>query len=180
MADAQANGTGPTSSQAQIGFTPYDGNETDNQTSPFKGGGTAAAQSGSNTGMTQTQIQGKFRYGIRYQGAAQAGAGSTALRNLTEPTGFFKPLNFTARRNATKHKGETQSQSQQAATAPSHAKRSESTTTIENSSDTTTTPKPSNNETEKSINREVIYPFLYSVDHKYCVTNTPLLFFTKA
>lgn len=154
MADAQANGPGPTSSQAQIGFTPYDGNETDNQTSPFKGGGTAAAQSGTNTGMTQTQIQGKFRYGIRYQGAAQAGAGSTALRNLTEPTGFFKPLNFTSRKNATKHKGETQSQSQQAATAPP-AKRSESTPTIGNSSNTTTNPKPSSNQTEKGIPREV-------------------------
>lgn len=154
MADAQANGTGPTSSQAQIGFTPYDGNETDNQTSPFKGGGTAAAQSGTNTGMTQTQIQGKFRYGIRYQGAAQAGAGTTALRNLTEPTGFFKPLNFTARKNATKHKGETQSQSQQTATAPP-AKRSESTQTIENSSNATTTPKPSSNTTEKRLNTQV-------------------------
>lgn len=65
LADAQANGLGPTSSQAQIGFTPYNENEKDNQTSPFRGGGTAAAQSGTHSGMTQTQIQGKFRYGIR-------------------------------------------------------------------------------------------------------------------
>lgn len=66
LADAQANGPGPTSSQAQIGFTPHDELESDNQTTPFRGGGTAAAQSGTLSGMTQTQIQGKFRYGIRY------------------------------------------------------------------------------------------------------------------
>ncbi|KAL1517007.1 hypothetical protein ABEB36_000827 [Hypothenemus hampei] len=96
LADAQANGIGPTSSQAKIGFTPHNQvQDADNQTMLFKGGGTAAAQSGTNTGMTQTQIQGKFRYGIKYQGAAQAGSGSTYIRNLTEPKGFFKPINFT-------------------------------------------------------------------------------------
>ncbi|XP_050301118.1 collagen alpha-1(I) chain isoform X5 [Anthonomus grandis grandis] len=110
LADAQANGLGATSSQAQIGFTPYDESEKDNQTTPFKGGGTAAAQSGNRAGMTQTQIQGKFRFGIRYQGAAQAGSGSTAIRNLTEPTGYFKPINFTAARVS----HSKQSQSQQA------------------------------------------------------------------
>ncbi|XP_066250562.1 collagen alpha-2(I) chain isoform X2 [Euwallacea similis] len=134
LADAQANGAGPTSSQAQIGFTPYDDNEAiDNQTSPFNGGGTAAAQSGTNTGMTQTQIQGKFRYGIRYQGAAQAGSGSTAIRNLTEPTGYFKPLNFTA--NKVNFTG--QSQSQQAAVA-APAKRADPLPEARNSAETTT------------------------------------------
>ncbi|XP_048525721.1 collagen alpha-1(I) chain isoform X4 [Dendroctonus ponderosae] len=108
LADAQANGPGPTSSQAQIGFTPHDELESDNQTTPFRGGGTAAAQSGTLSGMTQTQIQGKFRYGIRYQGAAQAGSGSVAIRNLTEPTGYFKPINFTA--NKISHNKQSQSQ----------------------------------------------------------------------
>ncbi|XP_066138278.1 uncharacterized transmembrane protein DDB_G0289901 [Euwallacea fornicatus] len=134
LADAQANGVGPTSSQAQIGFTPYENNEAvDNQTSPFNGGGTAAAQSGTNTGMTQTQIQGKFRYGIRYQGAAQAGSGSTAIRNLTEPTGYFKPLNFTA--NKVNFTGQSQSQ-QTAVAAP--AKSADPLPENQNSTKTTT------------------------------------------
>jgi hypothetical protein len=105
MADAQANGPGSTSSQAQIGFTPYDENEQDNQTTPFRGGGMASAQSGTHSGQAQSQIQGKFLYGIKYTGAAQAGSGgreAVALaRNQSRPVGVsgtfpeFKPLSFT-------------------------------------------------------------------------------------
>ncbi|KAJ8944468.1 hypothetical protein NQ314_009474 [Rhamnusium bicolor] len=96
MADAQANGAGSTSSQAQIGFTPYDEHEEDNQTIPFRGGGTAGAQSGSYSGITQAQIQGKFRYGIKYTGAAQAGSGGIINgRNQTIKPGPFKPIDLT-------------------------------------------------------------------------------------
>ncbi|XP_044269038.1 collagen alpha-1(III) chain-like isoform X2 [Tribolium madens] len=110
MADAQANGPGSTSSQAQIGFTPYDENERDDQSTPFRGGGMASAQSGTYAGQAQSQIQGKFQYGIKYVGAAQAGSGSKdsvgLSRNQSRPeglTGFFpkfKPLNFTSGRNS--------------------------------------------------------------------------------
>ncbi|XP_014366501.2 uncharacterized transmembrane protein DDB_G0289901-like [Papilio machaon] len=76
MADAQARGPGSTSSQAQIGFTPYkDGDKShDTQKIPFVGGGVASAQSSGRTGQSQSQLHGTFRYGITYNGAAQAGA----------------------------------------------------------------------------------------------------------
>lgn len=94
MADAQSNGPGSTSSQAQIGFTPYDENVQENQRIPFRGGGTASAQGGVNRGLTQSQIQGKFRKGIRYIGAAQAGSGANF--NRTRAKGFtpIVPLKF--------------------------------------------------------------------------------------
>lgn len=76
MADAQARGPGSTSSQAQIGFTPYkEGDKShDSQKTPFVGGGIASAQSSGRTGMSQSQLHGTFKYGITYNGAAQAGA----------------------------------------------------------------------------------------------------------
>nr|CAD7264318.1 unnamed protein product [Timema shepardi] len=76
LADAQAKGPGSTSSQAQVGFTPYKKNGNDDQKSPFYGGGTAGAQSGSYSGQSQTQVQGSFKHGISYTGAAQAGTGN--------------------------------------------------------------------------------------------------------
>lgn len=76
MADAQARGPGSTSSQAQIGFTPYkQGDKShDTQQIPFVGGGTSSAQSNSRTGQSQSQLHGTFKYGITYNGAAQSGA----------------------------------------------------------------------------------------------------------
>ncbi|XP_046977601.1 collagen alpha-1(I) chain [Vanessa cardui] len=77
MADAQARGPGSTSSQAQIGFTPYkDGDKSrhDLQRIPFTGGGMASAQSSGRTGQSQSQLHGTFKYGITYNGAAQSGA----------------------------------------------------------------------------------------------------------
>lgn len=101
MADAQANGEGQTSSQAQIGFQPYiNKNEKfEKRDKPFRGGGTASAQSGTFRGQTQSQLQGSFHYGITYTGAAQAGSGSgsTAQRkpfNFTNTQNLFKPLKF--------------------------------------------------------------------------------------
>ncbi|KAK0181084.1 hypothetical protein PV327_003400 [Microctonus hyperodae] len=78
MADAQANGEGSTSSQAQIGFQPYIGSKEKekNRSKPFKGGGQASAQSGTYRGQSQSQIDGSFQFGITYTGAAQAGSGS--------------------------------------------------------------------------------------------------------
>ncbi|XP_050683834.1 probable cyclin-dependent serine/threonine-protein kinase DDB_G0292550 isoform X1 [Leptidea sinapis] len=75
-ADAQARGPGSTSSQAQIGFTPFkDGDKShDLQKSPFVGGGMASAQSSGRTGQSQSQLHGTFKYGISYNGAAQSGA----------------------------------------------------------------------------------------------------------
>jgi len=92
MADAQANGEGSTSSQAQIGFQPY--SKSDDETAekqhatPFRGSGTASAQSGTHQGQSQSQLQGSFQYGITYTGAAQAGSGSGAASSR-------KPFNFT-------------------------------------------------------------------------------------
>ncbi|XP_068627523.1 uncharacterized transmembrane protein DDB_G0289901-like [Battus philenor] len=76
MADAQARGPGSTSSQAQIGFTPYkDGDKShDLQKVPFVGGGLASAQSSGRSGQSQSQLHGTFKYGITYNGAAQSGA----------------------------------------------------------------------------------------------------------
>lgn len=105
MADARANGQGSTSSQAQIGFQPYDGSEEKNIDSamgrPFRGGGTAAAQSGTFKGQSQSQLHGSFQYGITYNGAAQAGSGSGAAAaaagapfnfSTTDDTELFKPF----------------------------------------------------------------------------------------
>ncbi|XP_018057726.1 PREDICTED: uncharacterized protein LOC108693344 [Atta colombica] len=91
MADAQANGEGNTSSQAQIGFQPYlkgEDENVENHETPFRGSGTASAQSGTHRGQTQSQLQGSFQYGITYTGAAQAGSGSGAASSR-------KPFNFT-------------------------------------------------------------------------------------
>lgn len=91
MADAQANGEGSTSSQAQIGFQPYlknDDEKVEKHATPFRGSGTASAQSGTHRGQSQSQLQGAFQYGITYTGAAQAGSGSGAASSR-------KPFNFT-------------------------------------------------------------------------------------
>lgn len=77
MADAQAKGPGSTSSQAQIGFTPYkeeDKEKHDLLKTPFEGGGSASAQSSGRIGTSQSQLRGTFKYGISYNGAAQAGS----------------------------------------------------------------------------------------------------------
>ncbi|XP_033349289.1 mucin-19-like isoform X3 [Bombus vosnesenskii] len=89
MADAQANGEGSTSSQAQIGFQPYlkADEKIERYSKPFRGGGTASAQSGAYTGQSQSQLEGSFQYGITYTGAAQAGSGSGAATSR-------KPFNF--------------------------------------------------------------------------------------
>ncbi|XP_006618702.1 uncharacterized protein LOC102680301 isoform X3 [Apis dorsata] len=89
MADAQANGEGSTSSQAQIGFQPYlkTDEKIEKYLKPFHGGGTASAQSGTYTGQSQSQLEGSFQYGITYTGAAQAGSGSGAAASR-------KPFNF--------------------------------------------------------------------------------------
>lgn len=89
MADAQANGEGSTSSQAQIGFQPYlkNDNKVEKHSLPFRGGGAASAQSGTHRGQSQSQLQGSFQYGITYTGAAQAGSGSGAAASR-------KPFNF--------------------------------------------------------------------------------------
>ncbi|CAK9828970.1 SUMO-interacting motif-containing protein 1 [Anthophora retusa] len=100
MADAQANGEGSTSSQAQIGFQPYlkTDEKIEKHSKPFRGGGTASAQSGTYTGQSQSQLEGSFQYGITYTGAAQAGSGSGAATsrkpfnfNITD-TELFKPF----------------------------------------------------------------------------------------
>lgn len=90
MADAQARGPGSTSSQAQIGFTPYkDGDKShESQKTPFIGGGTSSAQSSRRTGMSQSQLRGTFKYGITYNGAAQSGA------SLDKDAVFSNRLNF--------------------------------------------------------------------------------------
>lgn len=75
LADAQSSGPGQTSSQAQIGFSPQSDN-ADGSNSVFNGGGQASSQSGAYSGQSQSQIQGKFRYGISYHGAAQAASGT--------------------------------------------------------------------------------------------------------
>jgi hypothetical protein len=100
LADAQANGEGQTSSQAQIGFQPYinRNDKLEKLEKPSHGGGTASAQSSTFQGQSQSQLQGSFHYGISYSGAAQAasGSGSIALRkpfNFTNPDlKLFKPF----------------------------------------------------------------------------------------
>ncbi|XP_076248689.1 uncharacterized protein LOC143188365 [Calliopsis andreniformis] len=100
MADAQANGEGSTSSQAQIGFQPYlkTDEKVERHAKPFRGGGQASAQSGTFRGQSQSQLEGSFQYGITYNGAAQAGSGSGAATsrkpfnfNITD-TELFKPF----------------------------------------------------------------------------------------
>ncbi|CAH1720768.1 unnamed protein product [Aphis gossypii] len=81
MADAQSTGLGSTSSQAQIGFLPHESNNSTNQKSLFKGGGTTSAQGGSHSGQSQSQLFGSFKHGISYNGAAQASSGKK-LQNL--------------------------------------------------------------------------------------------------
>ncbi|KAJ9599913.1 hypothetical protein L9F63_009741, partial [Diploptera punctata] len=89
MADAQATGQGSTSSQAQIGFLPYLENEKINeQRTPFRGGGSASAQSGAYTGQSQSQIQGSFIHGVSYTGAAQAGSGLNNGKTNTLGRGY--------------------------------------------------------------------------------------------
>lgn len=100
MADAQANGEGQTSSQAQIGFQPYVGSNDKEKLkkleNPFRGGGSASAQSGTFRGQSQSQLQGSFHYGISYTGAAQAGSGSgsAALRKPFNFTNSYEPFKF--------------------------------------------------------------------------------------
>lgn len=76
MADAQARGPGSTSSQAQIGFTPYSEKDKSHELlkTPFVGKGVASAQSSGRSGQSQSSLDGTFKYGIKYSGAAQAGA----------------------------------------------------------------------------------------------------------
>ncbi|XP_026804583.1 uncharacterized protein LOC113548103 isoform X2 [Rhopalosiphum maidis] len=81
MADAQSTGLGSTSSQAQIGFLPHESNNSTNQKSLFKGGGTTSAQGGSYSGQSQSQLFGSYKHGISYNGAAQASTGKK-LQNL--------------------------------------------------------------------------------------------------
>lgn len=99
MADAQSQGEGNTSSQAQIGFQPYvkKDEKLEKHAKPFRGGGSATAQSGTFRGQSQTQLQGAFQYGINYSGAAQATSGSGPKRNVNLSTNndlfkAFKPL----------------------------------------------------------------------------------------
>lgn len=76
-AEAQARGPGSTSSQAQIGFTPYkdsDKSQHDLFKSPFVGAGKASSHSTGRIGESQSQLEGIFKYGIKYTGAAQAGS----------------------------------------------------------------------------------------------------------
>lgn len=60
LADAQAEGPGRTSSQAQIGFKPID--ESDVQENHlFNGGGQSSASATKYSGQSQSQINGKFK-----------------------------------------------------------------------------------------------------------------------
>lgn len=60
LADAQAEGPGRTSSQAQIGFKPIDENEVQ-ENHIFNGGGQSSASSSKYSGQSQSQINGKFK-----------------------------------------------------------------------------------------------------------------------
>lgn len=53
---------GQTSSQAQIGFRPEGESAQSHGSSIFNGGGQASAQSGVHSGLSQSQIQGNFKY----------------------------------------------------------------------------------------------------------------------
>ncbi|XP_031617781.1 hornerin isoform X2 [Contarinia nasturtii] len=76
LADAQSSGPGQTSSQAQIGFRPEGESVQSQGSNIFNGGGQASAQSGVHSGLSQSQIQGNFKLGISYHGAAQAASGT--------------------------------------------------------------------------------------------------------
>lgn len=52
---------GQTSSQAQIGFKPESASNSQGS-NIFNGGGQASAQSGVHSGLSQSQIQGNFKY----------------------------------------------------------------------------------------------------------------------
>ncbi|XP_063394309.1 uncharacterized protein LOC134679337 [Cydia fagiglandana] len=76
-AEAQARGPGSTSSQAQIGFTPFKDSDKANHDlfkTPFVGAGKASSHSNGRIGESQSQLEGTFKYGIKYTGAAQSGA----------------------------------------------------------------------------------------------------------
>uniref|UniRef100_A0A1A9WBT0 Uncharacterized protein n=1 Tax=Glossina brevipalpis TaxID=37001 RepID=A0A1A9WBT0_9MUSC len=72
LADAQSSGPGQTSSQAQIGFRPGQ----DGEIVQSAGGGQASAQSGTHSGQSQSQIQGRSKFGVSYHGAAQSASGT--------------------------------------------------------------------------------------------------------
>lgn len=57
--------TGQTSSQAQIGFKPESASNSQGS-NIFNGGGQASAQSGVHSGLSQSQIQGNFKYILIY------------------------------------------------------------------------------------------------------------------
>lgn len=75
LANAQSSGPGQTSSQAQIGFRPQV-EDNEEQNNMFNGGGQASSQSGAHSGQSQSQINGRFKLGISYHGAAQAASGT--------------------------------------------------------------------------------------------------------
>lgn len=77
---------------------------------PFRGGGTASADSSTFRGQSQSQLQGSFQYGITYNGAAQAGSGSGA-------TSLRKPFNF-SRNNSDPFKSLKSFETPQSTNAP--------------------------------------------------------------
>ena len=66
LADAQASGPGQTSSQAQIGFRPQEEDSQESTYNVFNGGGMSSSQSGTYSGQSQSQINGKFKYARTY------------------------------------------------------------------------------------------------------------------
>ncbi|XP_065340631.1 collagen alpha-5(IV) chain-like [Cloeon dipterum] len=121
---AQATGVGKTSSQAQVKFKPYqNGRESDSQRIPFLGSGSASAQTGPRTGISQSEIFGSFKYGISYTGAAQASSGSKIDR---EKDGLapFKELVF----NSTDVKSNTTYVAKPAEQSPVQTEETVSTT----------------------------------------------------
>lgn len=81
IADAQSSGPGSTSSQAQIGFLPLVTKKE--QASVFEGGGSSSAQSGTFSGLSQTQLHGSFKLGSSFAGSAQSSAGQSQNTNAT-------------------------------------------------------------------------------------------------
>ncbi|XP_056636593.1 hornerin [Diorhabda sublineata] len=145
LADAQSNGPGSTSSQAQIGFIPYEEQESDD-TEPFRGGGVAGARSGTFSGMSQSQVQGKFRYGVKYSGAAQAATGGTGFGKNYTRSGPFNPIEIDF--NIAKEKL-SQKQTEQVVTSKKHENNKTAVTPIEIE---TTTMKPIS--TKKSSHKQ--------------------------
>lgn len=72
MANAESTGPGNTSSQAHIGFLPYESNINTEQKLLFKGSEIASSQSGSYSDQTKSQQFGSYKHKISYNGAAQA------------------------------------------------------------------------------------------------------------